>query len=133
MARKNGNNGFNRREIHEMNAVYKAHVVNDEGLKGLWKRLNGHYPSKSEWRSFCFDWAFPHYWRDYDPYLDKAYVDYMWVRVGSRIVNTDDLLVMMENALIEDIRVEKAKALTRINQLDGKDDVVDWHDVKFDV
>lgn len=87
-----------RREKHEI-AVTIRYTMNDD-CNEIRNAYVAKFGSLKGLRNYVRQEAIA-FWTDFDPYLDKEYLDYAWIRVGGKIVNYDDFWCFVRDCLKE--------------------------------
>ena len=85
-----------RRERREIAAVVRC-TMND-GCNEIRNAYLAKFGSIKGLRDYVRRQAIA-FWTDFDPYLEKEYLDLAWVRVGGKIVNYDDFWCFVRDFL----------------------------------
>lgn len=74
-------------------------ALNDDDFKNTYLEyksdLTGFEELIKDVANYCFNDGF------FNPYLDKAYLDYCYLKVGHKIINLDDIYEVFKDYLIE--------------------------------
>lgn len=75
-------------------------ALNDDDFKGTYLEykpdLTGFEELIEDVANYCFNDGF------FNPYLDKAYLDCCYLKVGNKIINLDDIYEVFRDYLMED-------------------------------
>lgn len=87
-----------KRELHEIAVTVRA-IMEDEcnEIRDAYEKLFGSLKGlKRHVRQECIE-----FWTNGAPYLDEEYLDYEWIKVGSKIINLDDCWCFIRDGLKE--------------------------------
>lgn len=75
------------------------YALQDDDFKNTYLKhkptLEGFNELVEDVANYCFNDAY------FNPYLDKEYLDYCWLRVDNKIINLDDIFEVFKDSLEE--------------------------------
>jgi len=85
-----------KRERHEIAEVVRSFITDEcDEIRNAYKALHGSLKGLRAYiRKECVE-----FWSNCEPYLDKEYMDFCWMKVGNRIINTDDCWCFIRDGL----------------------------------
>jgi|GEM_PF-3065834 len=89
---------MNEKQVKEIEKELYTFLLEDEDFKQVWiangSMLTDYHIALKELLSYVF-------YSEFNPYLDKPYVDYAWIEIQGYIINLDDIYDCFKNMMNE--------------------------------